>query len=94
MVNVKKAEKNGVQLDALKREVHMLMRLNSPVPIHNSGTGGTLGDLIEDTRGTVSRIGEERIRSLSSQLAKVSAGAKGYDSKDDMYILELSHVKV
>uniref|UniRef100_A0A6T7PT39 non-specific serine/threonine protein kinase n=1 Tax=Hanusia phi TaxID=3032 RepID=A0A6T7PT39_9CRYP len=90
MVNVKKAEKNGVQLDALKREVHMLMRLNSPHIIRyytcymfkkakyfcivmEIAEGGTLGDLIEDTRGTVSRIGEERIRSLSSQLAKALA---------------------
>jgi hypothetical protein len=30
MVNVKKAEKNGVPVDALKREVHMLLRLSHP----------------------------------------------------------------
>eukprot|EP00286_Rhodomonas_abbreviata_P027712 CAMPEP_0181298170 /NCGR_PEP_ID=MMETSP1101-20121128/5639_1 /TAXON_ID=46948 /ORGANISM="Rhodomonas abbreviata, Strain Caron Lab Isolate" /LENGTH=1287 /DNA_ID=CAMNT_0023403173 /DNA_START=142 /DNA_END=4001 /DNA_ORIENTATION=+ len=30
MINVKKAQKNGLPVEALKREVHMLLRLNNP----------------------------------------------------------------
>jgi len=87
MINVKKAEKCGIALDGLKREVHMLMRLNSAYIIRyytcymhrkskyfcivmELAEGGSLGDLIEDTRGTVSRLSEARARMIVTQLTK------------------------
>jgi len=90
MINVKKAEKNGVQLAALKKEVQMLMMLNSPHVIRyftcymfkkdkffcivmELVEGGTLGDLIEDTRGTVNRIQPDRVLMLTIQITKALA---------------------
>jgi len=87
MINVKQAEGNGVQLDALKREVHMLMRLNSPNVIRyytsymykkgkylciamELAEGGTLYDLIDDTRGTVNQVPQERMMSLFVQVVR------------------------
>ncbi|EKX45806.1 hypothetical protein GUITHDRAFT_163142 [Guillardia theta CCMP2712] len=73
MENVKKAEKNGVQHIIRYYTCYMFKKAKYFCIVMEIAEGGTLGDLIEDTRGTVSRIGDERIRSLSSQLAKALA---------------------
>jgi len=85
MINVKKAQKNGLPVEALKREVHMLLRLNDPYIVryytcYMRKKGKYFCIVMElatgGTLGDVIKDGQgqtlsdERVRSLIGQVAR------------------------